>query len=298
MRHCLIHKAARSFSFRPHFFFVLLLVMLSGCRQPQHAELNHTAVKPRIVSLAPSLTEMIYAIGAGDHLVGKTSACDWPVEVKRVPVVGAFGRPSLEMLASIAPDLVVDVDLADEQTGKKITALNIHREEIRCKSPEDIPHALTRLGILTGHQREADSLAGKIADGLAAFKKEAAEHAKKPAVYLEIWDDPLWTGGKNSFTSSLISYAGGYNIGDVVGMEYFEISSEWVIRNNPDVICCMYMSRETPAAEKIRLRTGWSEVSAVRSGRIYDKLDNNIFLRPGPRILEGIARMKEMIRQQ
>jgi iron complex transport system substrate-binding protein len=238
---------------------------------------------------------MLYAIGAGNQLIGRTSACDWPVEVKKVPVIGAFGRPSLEVLAAAEPDLVIDVDLADLQIGKKIEAMNIRLESIRCRTPEDVPPALRKLGALTGHVRKADSLADVIDKGLAAFRKEAEIKTDKTGIYLEIWNDPLWTGGKNSFTSRMIAYAGGRNIGDVVDKEYFEVSPEWVIRQNPDVIACMYMSKKSPAQESVRNRPGWSEISAVKNGRVYGDFDNNIYLRPGPRVLEGIASLRALL---
>jgi iron complex transport system substrate-binding protein len=280
---------------RRNLLLLLSVVFLNGCLNTGSRTENKREAEPRIVSLAPSLTEMLFAIGAGDHLIGRTSACDWPAAVSAVPVVGAFGRPSLEMLASLAPDLVVDVDLADEKTGEKITALHIRRERIACRTPDDIPAALKKLGDLTGHRREADSLAQVITTGLESFRKENALKGRKTSVYLEIWDDPLWTGGKSSYTSSLISYAGGCNIGDVVGKEYFEISPEWVIRKNPGLIACMYMSRESSAQRQIENRPGWNVITAVKKGRVYDRFDNNIFLRPGPRVLEGIAKMRELL---
>jgi len=275
-------------------FCLFFLLLASGCANKQHENKSPTG-KPRIISLAPSLTEMIFAIGAGDQLVGRTSACDWPVAALQVPVVGAFGRPSLELLASIHPDLVVDVDLADEEMGKKISALGIQRENIACKSPDDIPAALRKLGKLTGHTREADSLALSISEGLAMFKTKAEKRAKKKSVYLEIWDDPFWTGGKGSYTSALIAYAGGRNIGDVVDKEYFEISQEWVIKKSPEVIACMYMSKNVSAASKLMERPGWGSVAAVQQRQVYDQFDNSLFLRPGPRVLEGIAQLHRTI---
>ncbi|NTW53162.1 MAG: cobalamin-binding protein [Chlorobiaceae bacterium] len=276
----------------------LLLSALAGCTQ-EGSKAHETSKYPRrIVSLAPSLTEMLYAIGAGDQLVGRTSACDWPAEAKKVPVIGAFGRPSLEVLAAAEPDLVIDVDLADEQIGRKIAAMKIRHEPIRCKTPEEIPPALRRLGQLTGHVRQADSLAEAIEKGLAGFRKEADLKTQKSGVYLEIWNDPLWTGGKHSFTSSMIAYAGGRNIGDVVEKEYFEVSPEWVIRQDPDVIACMYMSKKTPAQQVVENRTGWSNMGAVRNRRVYGDFDNNIYLRPGPRVLEGIASLKALLERQ
>ncbi len=277
------------------FLLSALLLMLSGCTQQKVNSARLKPAKPRIVSLAPSLTEMIFAIGAGDELVGRTSACDWPAAAARVPVTGAFGRPSLELLASIHPDLVVDVDLADKEMGKKISALGIQRESITCKSPDDIPTALRRLGKLTGHTREADSLALSISNGLATFKKKTESQKRKKTVYLEIWDDPFWTGGKGSYTSALIAYAGGENIGDIVEKDYFEISQEWVIKKSPEVIACMYMARESSAVDKVMNRPGWGSVAAVKNHRVYDRFDNSLFLRAGPRVLDGIAQLYKTI---
>jgi len=295
---------ARSISNRTVSLFILLLLCiqaLAGCsRQPARtkrppAKTASADAPKRIVSLAPSLTEMLFAIGAGPQVVGRTSACDWPAEAEKVPVVGSFGRPSLEVLASKNPDLVLDVDLADEQAAKKMADMHLRREHIRCQDPEELPEALRKLGALTGHDRQADSLATVIEKGLAAYRNEAAAKKNKPLVYLEIWNDPLWTGGSDSFVSRLIGYAGGRNIGDEVRKEYFEVSPEWVIRQNPEIIACMYMANETPAADKLMQRPGWQGISAVRNNRVYDKFDNRLYLRPGPRILEGIAGMKKLI---
>ena len=281
--------------------FILLalcLQTLAGCSKPQASdktEPTKSQAPQRIVSLAPSLTEMLYAIGAGPQLVGRTSACDWPAEAKKVPVVGSFGRPSLEMLASMNPDLVLDVDLADDQTAKKMEEMHIRREHIRCQDPKELPAALRKLGTLTGHTRQADSLATVIEQGLAKYRKEADAKQHKMRIYLEIWNDPLWTGGSNSFVSQLIALAGGRNIGDAVEKEYFEVSPEWVIRQNPDLIACMYMANQAPAADNVKKRPGWQGISAVRNNRVYDNFDNRLYLRPGPRILEGIAGMKKLI---
>jgi iron complex transport system substrate-binding protein len=179
--------------------------------------------------------------------------------------------------------------------GKKISALGIQHESITCKSPDDIPAALRKLGKLTGHIREADSLALSISEGLAMFKKEVQNQKSKKSVYLEIWDDPFWTGGKGSYTSALIAYAGGRNIGDVVNKDYFEISQEWVIEKSPEVIACMYMARESSAVDNVMNRPGWSSIAAVRHHQVYDRFDNNLFLRPGPRVLEGIKQLRRLI---
>ncbi|MBF0585350.1 cobalamin-binding protein [Prosthecochloris sp. N3] len=280
---------------RPAHTLLVLLLFLAGCSSTETPDAQDRSTKPSIVSLAPSITEMIYAIGAGDQLVGRTSACDYPEEARQVQVTGTFGRPSLEVLASLNPDLVLDLDLADEQAGQKIRELGIRRTSLKIDSPDDIPHALRAIGRATGNDARADSLASVIEEGLAAFRDSAPVERDRPDVYLEIWNDPLWTGGSTSYTSALIRYAGGRNIGDDVSKEYFEISPEWVITRNPDIIACMYMSRTTPAAERIRARDGWKHIDAVRNDRIYDRFDNSLFLRPGPRVLAGIEQLRTII---
>lgn len=282
----------------PALLLLFSILLCAGCRKADSGAEAKGETKPRIVSLAPSVTEMIFAIGAGEHLVGRTTACDWPAEAADVPVAGAFGRPSMEMLAAMRPDIVIDVDLEEEQSGGKIRDLGIRTERIICKNPDDIPGALRRLGELTGHRRQADSLAAVIEKGLAGFRKKNLARRDRPLVYLEIWDDPFWTGGRESYTSALIGYAGGRNIGDAVRKEYFEISQEWVIEQNPDVIACMYMSKETPAASGVMQRTGWHHISAVRHKKVFDGFDNSLFLRPGPRVLEGIAQLERLIEKK
>ena len=280
----------------PILFLIVFSAILIGCGKTQKKEATRSSSdKPTIVSLAPSITEMIYAIGAERQLIGRTSACDWPADVKKVQVVGAFGQPSLEVITSLVPDLVIDIDLADENMGEKITALGIRRERLNIRSPEDIPAALRKLGELTDNREQADSLAFLIDDGLENFRNTIDTTAITPKVYLEIWDDPLWTGGKSSYVSALITYAGGENIGDAAEKEYFEVSPEWIIRQNPDIIACMYMSRESDVAADIASRPGWDHIQAVKRQKIYDDFDNSIFLRPGPRVLEGIEQLRRII---
>lgn len=279
---------------------LLLLFCVIGC-QPKATDKQappsntQVSVKPRIVSLAPSVTEMLYAIGAGDQLVGRTSACDFPEEAKKVPVTGAFGKPSLEMLASIHPDMVIAVDLEDKRHSDKIQELGIRMEQISCTTPDEIPEALRTLGRLTGNERQADSLANVISKGLADFRKQAPPLEQRPTMYLELWDDPFWTGGKKSYTSALIAAAGGRNIGDVVDKDYFEISQEWVIKKNPDVIACMYMARNASATDKVMQRSGWNTIKAVQQKRVYDHFDNSLFLRPSPRVLQGIGELHKTL---
>ncbi len=273
-----------------HLVLLLTAVLLTGCRKPDQGQ----PAGDRIISLAPNLTEIIYAIGAGNTLVGRTSACDFPPEVKSVPVVGGFGTPSLEMLVSLKPTLIVEVDLEDKSIGPKIDDLHLKRQHIPCKTLDDIPSAILALGRSVHHETEARELAGRLAKGIADLRgKPPAGPA--PTVFAEIWGDPLMTAGTNSFVSELITLAGGRNIGDEIRNEYAPVSSEWVVSRNPDIILCLETPAGGSARQLVLQRPGWQKVSAVASGRVYDKLKTDILTRPGPRVLDGIEELNSRI---
>ena len=96
----------------------------------------------------------------------------------------------------------------------------------------------------------------------------------------------------------MIYLAGGRNLGDDVEKDYFEVSPEWVVSRNPDIVLCFYMSKGSGARRSVLERTGWQQVNAVRSGAVFDGFDNNLILRPGPRVLEGIEALKTCIRRE
>lgn len=272
---------------------LIFAVLSSGCsRGPGPAETVHDE---RVVSLAPSLTEIVWAIGAGCHLVGRTSACDYPPEfVKTVPVVGGFGKPSLDSVVMVSPTLVLEVDLEDERLGKLLERVGLRRERVRCSSLDDITAAIIDVGSYIGYEESARELAGDIDNRLAELR--AGRDEKGPSVYVEIWGDPLMTVGRGSFVSELVSLAGGRNIGDeVADREYFSVSPEWVIARNPEVIVCLYMSDRNGIAGAVGGRIGWSGIKAVREQRVYGGLDCSPILRPGPRVLEGIEILRECI---
>jgi len=278
------------------------------CRSPGS---DSGAAGARVVSLAPSLTEIVCAIGAETQLVGRTSYCNYPPDkVKAVPVVGGFGAPSFDLLLKIRPTLVLTMDLQDESAGAMLDQLGLKRERIACSKVDDIPRAILQVGRLTHSEEIARKLAEPMRRQIENLRRQAENRrtAGKPAptVFVEIWDDPLTTVGKQSFISDLIFLAGGRNLGDeMTDKDYFAVSHEWVIARNPDVIICLYMSKARKSGSRDRGnesvlarvagRTGWAEIAAVKNKRVYDDLDNNVILRPGPRVLAGIEALRQCI---
>lgn len=273
---------------------LVLSLLAGGCAR--HPPAVREADGIRVVSLAPNLTEIIWAIGAGSNLVGRTSACDYPPEMaKTVPVVGGFGTPSLDKLVMADPTLVLEVDLENESVGKLIERIGLNRKRVKCSSLNDIPDAILAVGDYMDRRDYARELADLIRKRINEFRSDA-ERSDGPLVYVEIWSDPLMTAGRGSFVSDLVSLAGGRNIGDdVFRGEYFSVSPEWVIARDPEVIICLYMSDERTIGSVVGARLGWGGIRAVRDGRVFGGLNSSAILRPGPRVLEGIEILRDCI---
>lgn len=270
--------------FRTCLFLLLLLL----------ANFADAADAPRVISLSPSLTELVFHLGKGNALVGRTSACDYPPEAKNVEVVGGFGKPSIEKLLSLKPDVVVASALADPALVSSIQRFGIKFYRLPSKSIDDYYRAVATLGEVLHCENRAAAEIARIKKGLGEFAATNSKNKfKRPKVYLEIWDRPYMTVGKKSFINDLINYAGGRNIAGALDKAYFNCSVEWIITSNPEVIICPAM--KTGREADILHRRGWSGISAVRNHRVYVGLNDDLIYRLGPRILEGIALLRSII---
>jgi len=267
------------------FIFLLMSIWIAGTVYVPAA----TNDVVRVVSLAPCLTEIICAIGARDCLVGRSSACHFPPEVvQHVPVAGNFGIPSLEALANCTPNLVVTVDLEDQNAVQAIEHLGIRHASIPCRSLDDIPRAMRTVGQLLHREAGAEKLAGEFAQTLADLRKQTP--ATRRRVFIEIWGDPLMTAGKKSFLNELVELAGGTNIAGDVARDYFQISTETVLARDPEVIVLL-----GGTASAVAKRTGWLQITAVKTGHICSGLDGDLLEVPGPRILEAVAVLRQCL---
>jgi len=269
----------------------------AGCGPARPPEASPTPDTPRVVSLAPSLTEIVCAIDGLPLLVGRTRVCDYPPGVATVPIIGDFGDPSLELLLQARPSLVLDLDLADETIGAKLTRMGLNRQRVPCLHLDDIPLAMRRIGDLIGHSAVAERQAQALSEEIERLREANRHLAQRPRVFIEIWNDPLNTAGRGSYLSELVTLAGGANIADEVDKDYFQVAPEWVIARDPEVILCFYMtSNSVPNAFQLK-RDGWQSVAAVKQGRVFSGFDNNVVLRPGPRVLEAVQALRQAIDQ-
>jgi iron complex transport system substrate-binding protein len=249
----------------------------------------------RVASLSPSVTEMVFQLGKGSSLVGRSSSCDYPAEAAGIQVVGGFGAPSLERLASLRPQLVITTSLKNQAMKEGIERLGAKCVVLPSATLEDYGASIRLLGSLLNCPEEAAKEAERFDKKLAEYrgKAERTPFAKRPKVYLEVWHKPLMSCGGGSFVNEMIEAAGGVNIGRIQRKDFFPCSEEWVLASDPDVIICPSMG--SGAAGEVLARKGWGGVSAVKAGRVFTGLKESVIFRIGPRTLDGIELLRTCI---
>jgi cobalamin transport system substrate-binding protein len=270
------------------FFPVVLLAVLAGATAP--------APPRRVISLAPSLTEIVFALGAGDRLVGVTRYCDVPQAAKALPRIGGMedGSIDFERVLHLRPDLVLAIGEDQETAVATLKRLGARVEVVTSQTVDDTCGAVTRVGALLGREEAARSLRAELERRVARVRAAVAAlpAGHRPRVFYEVWDHPLMTGTRRSLAGQLIELAGGENIFADLSGRYVEVSPEAVLARNPQVILAPDHHALAVALENLARRPGFARVDAVRNGRIR-LFDGNLISRPGPRIafaLEQVAR--------
>jgi iron complex transport system substrate-binding protein len=264
-----------------------------------------SAYPNKIVSLAPSCTEILFALDLGDKVVAVTDYDNYPynftawVKAGNMTSVGAFDKPNIEVIASLAPDLILAT--AGVQ-GESIDALRNLGYKVLVLDPANISGVFKNIelvGKATGKNAEASSLVNNLSNRIEAVVNKVANAASKPKVYYEVWYDPtsLWSAGAKAWQNELIEKAGGVNIFADQPMDYFQSSAEAVIDRNPDAIVlpAAGMGSGPPfwgSIADVKARPGWNSISAVQNDRIY-QINGDIIARAGPRVadvIEALAR--------
>src|SRR6266705_1471123 len=229
----------------------------------------------RIVSLLPSFTEILFAIGAGDRLVGRTTWCDYPPEALALPSVGDGMPPSVEAVAARRPDLVVLYRAGPNVTAaEQLERLGIRTVLLDLNLLEQLGPAARRLGVLTGHSRAADSLA-HVLDSLAS---QPPAPSTRSLAFI-VWDNPPIVIGAGSYLDRLAALAGARNVFRDVGAPSAQVSIETIAARDPDFVALLSDSAVPP---RYAMRPEWRVVRAVRDARFLC-LPGQRFGRPGPR---------------
>jgi iron complex transport system substrate-binding protein len=251
----------------------------------------------RIISLAPSNTEILFALGLGDRIVGVTDYCNYPPEATTKPSIGGYNTPNIEQVIAMNPDLVLateihQVDLIPQLESRGLTVIGLNPKNI-----DDVLTAITLVGKATGQEKEAASLVADMQKRIKAVidKTSKLSESQKPRVFYIFWQDPIWTAGAGSFEDELIQKAGGVNIAhDLNG--YIDISLETVINDNPQVIIAgvdMGTGKDSPL-QFVQTESRLQDVDARQNERIYGT-NMDVVGRPGPRIVDALEEFLKLI---
>jgi len=264
-------------------FAVILIV---GCRPSDRPTVRQS---DRIVSLLPSFTEILFAIGAGDRVVGRTTWCDYPPAALDVPSVGDGMPPSIEAVAARKPDLVVLYNSGPNVTAaQQLERIGIRTVLLDMNRLEDLGPATRTLGRLTGHEQQGESLATAM-DSLLHHPPPTSTALHTLAFI--VWDNPPIIIGAGSYLSQLATLAGARNLFDDIAAPSAQVSLETIAARNPRWIAVLSDSATPPAFAR---RREWRAVPAVRDGRFL-LLQGSLFGRPGPRSAEAVRQLKALL---
>lgn len=281
---------------------IVCLALISACTAkqaaPQNAarvitddagrRVNLPATVDRVISLAPNLTEIVFAVGAGDRLVGRTSYCDYPPEAKAVAEVGDTLHPSLERIISLKPQLV----LISTASQLEVFTQQLQNQNIAVfvTDPHDLEgvfRSIDQVGQILGHEEQAKLLVQKLRDRTNAV--EQAVKQKQPVrVFYQLSAEPLYTAGRDAFVTDLMRRAGAISVTAEVPGAWPKYSNESALAAKPEAIILptggSMGTGNSTVAEALR------QSPAVREGRVY-KINDDHLVRPGPRAIDGLEEM-------
>ncbi|MDI6888165.1 MAG: cobalamin-binding protein [Methanocellales archaeon] len=247
----------------------------------------------RIVSLAPSNTEILFAIGLSERVVGVTDYCNYPLAAQEKDKVGGFSTVNIEKVVALEPDLILAAGMHESIVGD-LERLGLIVVVLDPKNVDDILENIILVGKITGQVGVAEELTASMGHRINAIT-DKMENAQRLNVFYVTWYDPLKTAGPGTITHELIQLAGGSNIAGDAKTEYPVYSLEMLIERNPDII--IVSSRHGaggPTVENMRVLLQDTNISAARSDRIHG-IDTDLVARAGPRIVDGLEEMARYI---
>lgn len=285
---------------------LLLIVATAGCYrqaiQPREVpvrtftdDLGRSVKLPEkiesIVSLAPNLTETIFAVGGGDLLVGVTTFCDYPREAKAIRKVGDTQKPNIEAIVALKPQIVFVSTASQLEAFSK--TLNEQKIAVYVSGPstlEGIFKSIEQIGEIVGNKERAEALVREL-KGRAADARGLIVYGSSPRVFVQIDKDSLYTVGTDSYITDIISRAGGVSATADLPTAYPKISRETALAMNPDVIVISASDNNREPNEAFR------NSPAVKNGRVY-RIAADLLSRPGPRVVTALEQIAEKLKNK
>ena len=248
----------------------------------------------RVVSLAPSITEIVFALGEGDRLKGVTQHCDFPADAQFLPKVGSYVHPDLERIVALKPDLCIAV--RDGNPGNVVAELEALGIPVYAVDPRNLDTAVDtvlEVGQLLNATTKAQHLANEMRARIERVKVRVAGTGRHPRVFFQIGTAPIVSAGTNTVIHELIVTAGGQNLADGPA-SYPRFSREQVLALQPEVIIITSMTKELDLEQVSAEWRKYDELPAVRNNRIFI-VDADLFDRPTPRLINGLETLAGII---
>ncbi|MGA2172068.1 MAG: cobalamin-binding protein [Sedimentisphaerales bacterium] len=251
----------------------------------------------RIVSLSPNLTEIVFALGLGDRIVGVSNNCNWPAEAKQKPRMGTFWQPNTEAIIAAKPDLVVcESFLQHKEVAETLKRAGSNVLSLRVESIKELYSAILSIGQAAGCQDKAEPLAAKIKSELDQIRAKSSS-AKKVEVLWAVQTEPMRVVGVKTFVNEIIDIAGGQNVIAPTGDQYPSVGTEEIIGSGAEVIIQSAMGTESIAKQQETAEKFWSRYAnlpAVKNKKVY-VMEADTVLRLGPRLPEGARAVAKLL---
>jgi iron complex transport system substrate-binding protein len=281
--------------------FWCLLLLLPACSQvyTQIAETDdlHRVVQlpspaRRIVSLAPSITESLFALGAGDQIVGVTDYCNFPEESRNKPRVGGMTNPSMEAIISLSPDLVIlSMEGNIRENFDKVVTLGVPVFVTNPRTLEGIHRSIGQLGRLTGNTERAARLVKLLAHHEDSLRRRAPMRRTRTLFFVSV--QPLIAVGRNTFLNELLERAGALNLAASAAVTFPLYSREAVVSDDPEII--IFMADVLPNENGLHaLYPEWATLSAMKNHNVF-RIDPDLVSRPGPRAVDGLETLVHIL---
>jgi cobalamin transport system substrate-binding protein len=247
----------------------------------------------RLVSLAPNITEIVYALGLGDELVGDTDNCDFPPEAKSKPHVGTMVNPSLERIVALKPDLALGTPEANRrETADQLERLGIPVYGVTASTLHGTVASIEDLGKVLGRAAEATRLVAQMQARIDRVENRIKAQPE-PRVLFVVWYRPLITVGPHTFIADVIRAAGGIPIGADLKGEWPRLTLEELLPLNPDVILFPKTESFSPSLTEFSGLPGWKDLRAVKDGRMY--FVSETIERSGPRLVDALEELANIL---
>lgn len=250
----------------------------------------------KVISIAPTPTEILFAIGAGDLVIAVDKYSDYPAEATDLPKVGDAFSLDTELIVSMKPDLVICSDLVPSGIDA-IESNGIPYMIVAARTVEDALNSIKLVGYATNHSAQAEALVASLTARMHAVTNlTLAPNVDRPRIYIEYdcYESDYYTFGPGSFGNDMIRLAGGTNIGEGLLSEYPAVDDEFVIGANPDMIIYCSNPWTTVTKETFGNRSGWDQIDAVMTDSIFS-IDVNLVVRYGPRLIDGLEQLAQII---